>query len=86
MVNIVGSFALGFFLARRERAVTARHSLQFWAIGLLGSFTTFSAFTVDLVVLLDDGAVGTAVGYLGASLLGGLLSAVAGLRLGAVFE
>lgn len=82
IVNLVGSFLLGFYLARRERSVTARYSLQFWAIGVLGSFTTFSAFAVDLVVILDAGRMGTAAVYLVTSVLGGLLAATAGLRVG----
>lgn len=83
-VNLIGSFALGFFLSRWERAVSPRGSLQFWAIGLLGSFTTFSAFSVDLVRLLDSGRLGAGGAYVGASVLGGLLCAIVGLRAGAI--
>ena len=39
-----------------ERAVTGRWSLQFWAIGALGSLTTFSAFGLEVAQLLDNGA------------------------------
>lgn len=81
-MNLVGSFLLGFYLTRRERAVSRRGSLQFWAIGLLGSFTTFSAFSVDLVHLLDAGRAGAAGTYLVVSLLGGLLATIGGLRVG----
>jgi CrcB protein len=82
-VNLVGSLLIGFYLARRERAITARWSLQFWAIGVLGSFTTFSAFSLDVVRLLEDDRLPTAVGYSAVSIGGGLLLALVGQRLGA---
>lgn len=83
VVNLCGSLLLGFFLARRERALTKRWSVQFWAIGILGSFTTFSTFSVDLVTLLAAGRLVTTAAYGGASLLGGLICAWAGQRFGA---
>ncbi|MEX2623598.1 MAG: CrcB family protein [Acidimicrobiia bacterium] len=82
-VNLGGSFLLGLYLSRRERSVGGRWSLQFWAIGVLGSFTTFSAFSLDVVHLLADGHPWTAAGYVTASVMGGLAAAVAGQRIGA---
>jgi CrcB protein len=84
VVNLLGSFLLGLFLARRERATVGATSLQFWAIGVLGSFTTFSAFSTDVVELLAAGRVAASVGYVGVSLLGGLALARVGRRIGAV--
>lgn len=84
IVNLAGSFLLGYYVARRERAVSARFSLQFWGIGALGAFTTFSTFSVDVVRLLDEGHVIVATLYVLASLVGGLVSAAAGLRIGTV--
>jgi CrcB protein len=83
-VNLIGSLLLGFYLSRRQRAVVGRWSLQFWAIGVLGSLTTFSAFSVEVVVLVDGGAVATAAAYVGASILGGLFLAAFGERLGGI--
>lgn len=83
VVNLVGSFLLGFYLSRRERTVSGETSLHFWAIGALGSFTTFSTFSVELVVMLEAGDATTAASYLAASILGGLIAAVMGLRIGA---
>jgi CrcB protein len=54
----------------------------FLVTGVLGGYTTFSTVAVNVVRLVDDGAVGTAVGYLAASVLGGLLAVVAGLTAG----
>jgi len=82
IVNLSGSFLLGLFLARRERAVAPRWSLRFWAIGALGAFTTFSAFSLEVVHLIETGRLATALGYVLASTLGGLAAALAGDRLG----
>jgi CrcB protein len=84
VVNVAGSLLLGLYLARRQRAVTARWSLQFWAIGALGSFTTFSTFSVEVFRLVDANAGSVAASYAVASLIGGLLAALLGERLGAV--
>lgn len=84
IVNLVGSGLLGFYLARRERAVSRRLSLHFWAIGALGSFTTFSAFSVDLVQLVSADRPLVAVGYAASSLVGGLAAALGGQRIGGV--
>jgi CrcB protein len=81
-VNLAGSLLLGGYLARRQRAVVARFSLQFWAIGALGSFTTFSTFSLEVVQLLDRHALGTAVVYVAASTVGGLACVLLGTRLG----
>ncbi|MEX1134482.1 MAG: CrcB family protein [Acidimicrobiia bacterium] len=84
VINVTGSFILGLFLARRELAITSRWSLQFWAIGVLGSFTTFSAFSLDVFRLLTQGRPLTFAGYVAASLVGGLLAAAMGQRVGRV--
>lgn len=83
---MLGAFALGLYLARRERAVTTRFSLQFWAIGVLGSLTTFSTFSYEVVLLVEAGAAGTAAWYVLASTIGGLLAAMAGGRIGEVWR
>jgi CrcB protein len=57
--------------------------LPFWAIGVLGSFTTFSAFSLDAVRLLVDGRPWIAAGYVAVSMIGGLTAALAGQRAGA---
>jgi CrcB protein len=81
-VNLTGSLLLGFYLARRERTVTAPWSLQFWGIGVFGSFTTYSTFSIEVVRLLDLGETTIAGGYLVISIVGGLFLAIIGLRIG----
>lgn len=85
-VNLVGSFLLGLYLARWERSVEGPATLRFWAIGLLGSFTTFSAFSLDLLVLFQAGRVVASSIYLLASVAGGLTLALVGHRTGLVLR
>ena len=85
-VNLTGSLLIGLFLARRERAVGTRLSLHFWAIGVLGSFTTFSTFSIDLFEMLSEGRQLTALSYLAASIFGGLGMALGGQRIGAAIR
>jgi CrcB protein len=83
LVNLTGCLLLGLLLG----AVLARHPDRTWlrpllATGVLGGYTTYSTFAVDVVRLADDGAWGTAAGYVVASAAGGVLAAAAGVRLG----
>ncbi len=82
--NLTGSFFLGMYLARRQRAVSSGWSLRFWAIGVLGSFTTFSAFSAEVFQLVDADAIGMAAAYVLLSLVGGIAAALVGQRLGRV--
>jgi fluoride exporter len=82
-VNVLGSLVIGWFLARRDRSVEGRWSLHFWAVGALGSFTTFSAFSVEVVDLVHSGSVFVAAAYVMTSMFLGLTAAWFGDRLGA---
>ncbi|MGY1748591.1 fluoride efflux transporter CrcB [Modestobacter sp. SYSU DS0511] len=82
LVNLAGCLLLGALLG----AVFPRHPDHPWlrpflGTGVLGGFTTFSTFAVETVRLADGGAWATAAGYVAASVLGGVLAAVAGVRL-----
>lgn len=81
LINVVGSFALGLLVARVWPTAPSwlRAGL---GTGLLGSFTTFSAFAVSLVTLARAGLGGIAVAYLVVSVVAGLAAAFLGLRLG----
>jgi fluoride exporter len=81
LVNLAGCFAIGALLA----ALAARSPEPAWArpfvgVGVLGGFTTYSAFAVEVVTLLDDGAHALAAGYVLLSLLGGTAAVVLGGR------
>lgn len=82
-VNLTGCLLIGVLLAvLLERFRTATLLRPFLATGVLGGFTTYSTFAVDVVRLADAGAWAVAAGYVVASVLGGLLAVVAGLVLG----
>ena len=50
-INVVGSFFIGFLYASSLSTVW----FQVLALGFLGSFTTFSSFSLDLLSLFEDG-------------------------------
>jgi CrcB protein len=79
-VNVVGSFAMGvltaYLLGRLPDAVGLR---IFLATGILGGFTTFSAFSLDVAVLAEQGSPFHAGVYILASVLLSIGACVAGL-------
>ncbi|MBN2425191.1 MAG: fluoride efflux transporter CrcB [Calditrichaceae bacterium] len=55
VVNVAGSFILGFFLVFEMTRLTLSPALRnFVAIGILGAFTTFSTFSYEAVNLIQD--------------------------------
>ena len=81
IINLLGSFALGLLVARVWPTASSVTKAALGP-GLLGSFTTFSAFAVSLVTLVDSDKVLVAVLYAAVTLLGGYVAAFAGLMLG----
>lgn len=81
-VNVSGSLVLGY-LATRFLAAGVRSTLTMplVGIGLLGSYTTFSTFAVDVVKLAEASQATTAAAYAVASLVAGLAAAWLGIRL-----
>ena len=78
-VNVAGSFAIGF-LAGLFGAWETGHNLRLFLItGVLGGFTTFSAFSLDALTLWQRGAFQDAGLYVLGSVILSLLSAVVGL-------
>jgi CrcB protein len=75
-VNVVGAFALGWFTA--SRAAESVHLNAFLAAGLLGSFTTFSAYAVEIADLGASDQMALGALYAGGSILLGVAAAVVG--------
>ena len=63
IVNSIGSLLLGFFLGNSYGSFTT----ELIAIGFLGAFTTFSTFSFEVVQLLEEQRVKTALIYAGSS-------------------
>jgi fluoride exporter len=78
-INIVGSFLLGVLAAEDWFSRDYREAL---GVGLLGGFTTFSTFSVQVVLETDGGKPGKAVLYIAVSVVGGIAAAAAGYALG----
>ena len=82
IVNLAGSFAMGLivgYLAFRGEASQAPR--LFMTTGILGGFTTFSAFSLDVAVLIERGDIANAVVYGGLSVAGSILFLFGGLWL-----
>lgn len=83
IVNVVGSFAIGFLVELVARRLNASAEMRLLLVtGFLGGFTTFSAFSLDALALLERGATAAAMIYVLVSVLVSLAAVVAGLALG----
>ncbi|MER8664839.1 fluoride efflux transporter CrcB [Mesorhizobium sp. M1148] len=80
-INIVGSFAMGLFVAALMRRGGSNELRLFVATGILGGFTTFSAFSLDFATLWERGATLPALGYALASVVGAIIALFLGLWL-----
>lgn len=71
--NVVGCAVMGVFMVVITE-VWAAHRLvrPFFGTGVLGGFTTFSTYAVDIQRLVDDGRPRTALAYLAATLIAAL--------------
>lgn len=76
-INLLGSLLMGllFFATQRHMAPAWRSGLL---IGGLGTYTTFSTFSLEVVTLLEDGEGARALLYALASMLGGVAAAASG--------
>ncbi len=83
VINVSGSFIIGLFLAfAQERVSLSPYWRLFFAVGVLGGYTTFSTFEYESIRLLQDGEMLLGVGYLVGSVVIGAIGAVAGIAVG----
>ncbi|WP_094020884.1 fluoride efflux transporter CrcB [Maliponia aquimaris] len=78
IVNILGSFLMGVLVIALLHLGGNRYA-PLLMTGVLGGFTTFSAFSLDAVTLYERGQVGLAAGYVGASVVLSIGALFAGL-------
>ncbi|MHA6260199.1 fluoride efflux transporter FluC [Sporosarcina sp. CAU 1771] len=82
-VNIVGTFVLCFIITGAWRQLHLRKELEgAVTTGFLGSFTTFSALSIETLLLFENGNYLIALLYVGLSILGGLTVGMLGFHLG----
>ena len=80
IVNIVGSLAMGLLIGALAAVPggTSQHLRLFLATGVLGGFTTFSAFSLDALTLYERGQSGAALAYVAASVVLSLVAVALG--------
>jgi len=79
-VNVSGNLAMGLLAGWLAKyGAGGEHWRLFLGVGLLGGFTTFSAFSLELMLLIERGQAGTAFAYAAVSVLAGLSGLYLGL-------
>lgn len=79
-VNVVGSLLIGALAALLLERLPDSIGLRVFLItGILGGFTTFSAYSLDFVALIERGSPGSAVLYAASSVVLSILACWAGL-------
>jgi CrcB protein len=80
IINLVGSLLLGWLVANYRDQYP--RIFLFFGTGFIGSFTTFSTFSVETLNLLEKGKLGLALGYGFISLVAGICFALIGYKIG----
>ena len=76
-VNITGCFLIGLVMGFFDKGLFSNEWKLFLATGVLGGFTTFSAFSVEAITLFKTGHAAYSLLYILASVLLGLSATVA---------
>lgn len=80
IVNVLGSFLMGLLIGWLALKISGHENLKlFLATGLLGGFTTFSAFSLDAIQLFEKKDYAAFAGYVGGSVILSLLALFLGL-------
>ena len=82
LVNIVGSFSVGLLTVLAIKQGYSDDFLLFFGVGIIGSFTTMSTFSVETISLLKDDNLMLALGYATMSFITCILFALFGYELG----
>src|SRR3546814_912592 len=80
-VNIIGSFAMGLLAGILARTGGSEQLRLFIGVGILGGFTTLSAFSLELYEMIVRGELGSAFTYFSLSLLAGVCALWLGIIL-----
>ena len=85
IVNLLGSFFIGVCISLFDKSIITENIRIYIAIGLLGGFTTFSTFSMDLFNLLNKSLYVEMISYLVLSVFGGILLFFAGYKITSFF-
>ena len=80
-VNLIGGLAMGLLVGLLARTGGNEQFRLALGVGVLGGVTTFSAFSLDMVTMIERGASANAIGYALVSVIGAALALFAGLQL-----
>ena len=82
IVNVAGSFAMGLFAGYFAfRPGVDQHTRLFLTTGILGGFTTFSAFSLDAALLVERHSYGAAAGYMAGTVAASVTALFLGLAM-----
>lgn len=80
-INVLGGFAMGVFAGLVLRGQASEALRLFVAVGVLGGFTTFSAFSLEMFQMIERGQSITAIGYALLSVTLSLAALAAGIAM-----
>ena len=81
-VNLIGGLLMGVLAGTVSRIGAGGETWRLLlGVGLLGGFTTFSAFSLDAMLMLERGDWAPALGYILASVIGSVLALAIGLQM-----
>lgn len=79
-VNVLGGFLMGLLVGWLSMKADGGENWRlFLGVGLLGGFTTFSAFSLDAINLIEKKAYGPFLAYVGGSVILSILALMLGL-------
>ncbi len=81
LINILGSFVIGLLFGLSIRGKLDHEWKIFLATGICGGFTTFSAFSLENLELIQQGKYLLSIVYILSSVAGGLVAVLAGYKL-----
>ncbi|MBH0164697.1 fluoride efflux transporter CrcB [Fictibacillus sp. 7GRE50] len=85
LVNVIGSFILGWFVVFGVKRINNNNLIVALQTGLIGSFTTFSTFNTEILLLVEDQLYTMALLYFSASAVTGVIAIYLGMKLGSIY-